>query len=146
MKPIRIAAASILALVFIGVVGIAHPQPVSASCAFAQPLPQVLATAPTVFVGTVTATRNLSRTAIVRVERVWRGSHIPRTVVVRGSYVTGHAATSVDRVFKTGVKYLFVPEPATQRTPFQDNACTATQLYTPALEQYRPHRVKGAQP
>jgi len=119
----------------------ADVQSAVASCAIPQPLPQVLATAPVVFIGTVITTRNNARTATVHVAEIWRGKHIARTVVVRGSYVTGHQATSVDRFLQVGVRYLFVPEPMTQVSPFQDNNCTATQPYRAALRKYRPRHA-----
>lgn len=103
-----------------------------------QPLRRVLATAPVVFIGKVLATTNESRTATVRVNDIWRGKHVSLMVVVRGSDVTGHAATSVDRSFTRGVRYIFVPEPIRRSSPFQDNNCTATRPYTTALAKYRP--------
>ncbi len=119
----------------------ADAQPAMASCAVPQPLVRVLATAPVVFTGTVIATRNNARTATVHVDEIWRGKHIARTVVVRGSYVTGHQATSVDRFFQNYIRYLFVPEPLTRISPFQDNNCTATQPYRAALREFRPRNA-----
>jgi hypothetical protein len=113
-------------------------QPALASCVSAQPIARVLARAPIVFVGTVLATSNNSRTATVLVDDVWRGTHVPQTVVVRGSPVAGNGATSVDRSFVKGLRYLFVPESTTGFSPFQDNICTATRRYTAALARYRP--------
>lgn len=113
-------------------------RPVDASCIGAQHLPQVLASAPVVFVGRVVSTSNLQRTAVVRVQEVWRGKHVSAKVIVLGSGATGNAITSVDRHFQKGVRYLFVPVPMQRTSPFQDNNCTATQPFTATLIRYRP--------
>lgn len=109
-----------------------------ASCVAPQPLRQAVAHAPVVFVGTVIATRNNARTAVVRVDQVWRGPEMKHRVVVKGSPATGSVITSVDRSFQTGVRYLFVPTPVTRTSPYQDNACTPTRPYTPKLAKFRP--------
>ena len=134
---------SVCALMLLSITALfgADAEPAMASCAVSQSLVRVLATAPVVFTGTVIATRNNARTATVRVDEIWRGKHITRTVVVRGSYVTGNQATSVDRFFHNHIRYLFVPDPLTRISPFQDNNCTATQPYRAALKAFRPRNA-----
>src|SRR3981081_736956 len=69
-----------------------------------------LATAPVVFVGTVAFTSDNDRVARVRVESIWRGPDLPAYVDVLGSPVTGpFTASSVDRKFRSGERYVFVP-------------------------------------
>ena len=64
------------------------------------------ASADTVFVGTVIGLANNDRWATVRVEEVWQGPDQPAEVVVRGG-PAGDAATSVDRTFSLGTRYIF---------------------------------------
>ncbi|GAC1469682.1 MAG: hypothetical protein PVSMB7_19400 [Chloroflexota bacterium] len=144
MSGARYGAIGALMLASVSVAVGTNVQPALASCVgpfgpgSVQALRRVLSTAPVVFVGTVVATTNKSRTATVRVDDIWHGKHVSTMVVVRGSYVVGNGATSVDRVFRIGVRYLFVPESSTRSSPFQDNSCTATRPYTVALAKYRP--------
>lgn len=89
-----------------------------------------------VFVGTVISTSNGDRVARVRVESVWKGGPVPMLVTVSGTPDEGSVATSVDRKFAAGRRYLFVPSNA--RSPFQDSNCSGTQLYTSSLDSLRP--------
>jgi hypothetical protein len=58
-------------------------------------------------------------------------------VQVSGSPAAGSSAvTTVDRTYVVGQRYLFVP--VNDRSPFQDNSCTATQPYTSSLAAYAP--------
>ena len=100
--------------------------------------------APTVFVGTVISTSNNGRMARVRVESVWKGGPIPTTITVSGTPDPGAAATSVDRTYREGQRYLFVPTSAT--SPFQDNQCTATQPYAAALDALKPAGAQSPAP
>ncbi|GAC1345706.1 MAG: hypothetical protein NVSMB29_20010 [Candidatus Dormibacteria bacterium] len=95
-----------------------------------------LAEAPAVFVGTVASTRNNARVARVQVESVWKGSPIPSRVTVSGTPDQSSAATSVDRTFRAGERYLFAPSSAT--SPFQDTNCSATQPWSPDLAVLKP--------
>lgn len=112
--------------------GRANPQAAVASCAFAPSLSRGLATAPVVFVGRVLATKNDSRTAVVRVQDVWRGNHVPKIVIVNNDSPEDY------RLFRKGATYLFVPEPLSRVSPYWDDACSATRRYSPALAKYRP--------
>lgn len=112
--------------------GRANPQAAVASCAFAPSLARGLATARVVFVGRVVATRNRSRTAVVRVQDIWRGTDVPKIAIVNND------SGEDSRLFRKGVTYLFFPEPLSHVSPYWDNACSATQRYSPALAKYRP--------
>lgn len=114
----------------------------AASCALppgagdATTLTAQLDAAPAVFVGTVVGTANQGRVARVRVEFVWKGSPVPTMVTVSGTPDAASAATSVDRTFAVGQRYLFVPASAT--SPFQDSNCSGTQVYSSRLDPLRP--------
>jgi hypothetical protein len=92
-----------------------------------------------VFVGTVTSTSYAGRKATVLVETIWYGPDLPAQVEVIGSPAL-NAATSVDRSFQQGARYLFVP--TNNQSPFQDNACSATQPYTPEIAAYKPEGAR----
>lgn len=99
--------------------------------------------APTVFVGTVVGTSNNDRVARVHVETVWRGS-VLSVVTVSGTPDPNSGATSVDRTFKAGQRYLFVPY--SNSSPFQDNSCSATQAYSTQLDSLRPATAQPPAP
>jgi hypothetical protein len=106
--------------------------------------PGTFSNAAVVFVGTVLSTTNGDREATVRVESIWRGPDMPTYVRVVGTPEPAAQATSVDRTYQSGKKYLFVPENAA--TPFQDNNCTSTQIYTSALAAQAPADARPPQP
>ena len=115
---------------------------VEASCAGpitaagAVPLQGQLDGAAVVFVGTVVGTSNSDRVARVKVETVWKGTGIPTYLTVSGTPAGGSAATSVDRTFTVGHRYLFAPYSGP--SPYQDNNCSPTQEYSSALDALRP--------
>ena len=115
-----------------------HPLTASASCASLPGVaPGSFENAAVVFVGSVISTSDSDRRASVKVESVWRGPDLPTYVQVAGSPVSGaNTATSVDRHFQSAQRYLFVP--TNSSPPFDDNSCTATQVYTAALAQQTP--------
>lgn len=115
-----------------------------ASCAARPPLPEVYAGAEVVFTGTVTATEGRDRIATVQVEDVWKGAPLPESVEVRGGPRGENVATSVDRHFQVGTRYLFFP--TNRRAPFKDNNCSATRPYRAALERLRDDPPPGAAP
>ena len=121
-----------LTLVSVAALVVPTARPAQASCALLPPLPRVLATAPVVFVGKVIATRNHSMTALVRVQDVWRGKHVPKIAEVNND------SPEDFRLFPKGVIYLFVPEATSRLSPYRDNACSATRRYSRALARYRP--------
>jgi len=130
VKPVAVAIA-LAALMLAGGANAA------ASCVQPRPLPEVLDESQTVFVGTVVYTWDGDRRARVHVESIWRGAQLPAYVEVHGSPADGaFTATSVDRTYKAGQRYLFALLGTSQ--PFADNVCTATQPYTPALDAFAP--------
>ncbi len=118
-------------------------QTASASCMVPPSSAQADA-APLVFVGTVQSTSNGDRVARVKVESVWRGGPVPTLVTVAGTPAEGSVATSVDRKFTPGVRYLFVPTNAS--SPFQDNSCTATRPYEARMDSLRPADAQPPRP
>lgn len=117
------------------------PAPVRASCVPPPPFDEALLFGEVVFVGTVTGVENEDRWATVAVEERWKGADdVPETVQVRGGPEPG-VATSVDRTFIDGTRYLFF---TTRGTGYlSDNACSSTQRWTDELARYRP---PGASP
>jgi hypothetical protein len=110
---------------------------VEASCAGPPSLPDQLATAQLVFVGTVAFTSDNDRIARVRVESVWKGPNLAAYVDVHGSPAsTPFSFTSVDRTYRAGERDLFVL--FSDRSPFQDNNCSATQIYTTDVARFAP--------
>jgi hypothetical protein len=116
--------------------------PAGASCAVMPSLQEAVASAKFAFVGKVVATANHHRTARVRVDAVWKGTRIPRHVIVRGSPATGNAITTVDREYVKGRKYLFVPYRRPARAVFLDNLCSATSEYTAAVADAAPSTTR----
>lgn len=111
--------------------------PAGASCVLPPPLGEVIASAPVVFVGTVVGFDGDERHAVVQPEEIWAGPDLDRVVVVRGAADDQPGVfTSVDRTFLLRRRYLFVP--ANTAPPFEDNACTATQVMTSEIESLRP--------
>ena len=134
----RLPAVVVLAMAIAFLTG----PPVAASCAGpitaagAAPLQGQLDGAAVVFVGQVVGTSNSGRVARVKVETVWRGDMIPTYVTVSGTPAGGSAATSVDRTFTVGHRYLFAPYSGP--SPYQDNSCSPTQEYSASLDALRP--------
>ena len=134
----RLPAVVVLALVTTFLTGPA----VAASCARpisaagAAPLQGQLDGAAVVFVGTVVGTSNSDRVARVKVETVWKGDGIPTYLTVSGTPAGGSAATSVDRTFTVGHRYLFAPYSGP--SPYQDNNCSPTQEYSGSLAALKP--------
>lgn len=106
--------------------------------------PGSLTGAGVVFVGTVLSTANGDREAVVKVERIWRGPDMVTYVRVKGTPGTADRATSVDRTYQTGQRYLFAPENSSP--PFEDNSCSGTQVYTSALAAQAPADARQPKP
>jgi hypothetical protein len=132
------------------IVLVALSRPAAASCLPAPPLQGRLAESPLVFVGTVLLTTNRDRVAQVRVEEVWEGPDLPGEVDVRGTPVgqEENAVSSVDRTFRVGHRYLFVPGHDVDLSPgpngraaVDDSLCTATREYRPEFDRLRPTSV-----
>lgn len=100
------------------------PATASASCAMPIPIEEALRSAEVVITGTVTSTENQGRWASVEVHEIWKGPDVPATVIVRGGPGPG-TASSIDRSFNVGARYLFVLG-LDGEGGFTDNACSAT--------------------
>lgn len=95
-----------------------------------------IASGQVVIVGIVERAENQGRWATVRVEERWYGADGVRdTVQVRGGPEPG-TATSADRSFVAGQRYLFVARGGAG--VLEDNLCTPTRPWTADLAQYRP--------
>jgi hypothetical protein len=124
----RILIAPVVALVLVAVA----PSAAAASCAAPASLPEQIKAAALVFVGTVLSTSDQDRIAYVMVESIWKGPTLAENLKVFGSPLPDpNTATSVDRTYRAGTRYLFVLNSADQ--PYQDNSCSATQPYTPSV-------------
>lgn len=116
-----------------------------ASCAVPPSVADQIQTAALVFVGNVVYTYDRDRVAHVKVESIWKGPTLPTYLDVHGSPVSGSArASSVDRTYQSGVRYLFVLYSAAQ--PLQDNDCSATQPYTSELAALAPPDARPPTP
>lgn len=119
--------------------------PAGASCGPLVSIEEAIQDAPFVFVGTVVGLEHDGRLATFSVEEVWRGDINSRVVVSGGptpSDLEGlgfgeSVVTSVDRHFGQGVKYLVVSY-SVEDGVYMDNACSATEVYGPSVEDLRP--------
>jgi len=109
--------------------------PAVASCVQPAPIEQAIRDADSVFVGTVTSLSNNDRWATVAVEEVWSGPDLAPIVEIRGG-PEGNAASSVDRSFTGGTRYLFLAYIADG--VLSDNACSSTTEFTADLVRLRP--------
>jgi hypothetical protein len=137
----RLVLAAVIALwIAISGAGSAH-----ASCALPPSLPDEIKSSPLVFVGTVLYTSDGDRVARVRVESIWKGPDLAAYVDVHGSPLAGSGqATSVDRTYQGGTRYLFVLYSAEQ--PLSDNDCSGTRPYTDDIASLRPDSARGPAP
>ncbi|MCI0584391.1 MAG: hypothetical protein L0227_16140 [Chloroflexi bacterium] len=116
------------------------PARAAASCIPPVPGETPWAAADVVLLGTVTATANNNRWATVHVEEVWAGPDQPVEVVVRGG-PEGDVATSVDRTYMVGSRYVFGVSVVDGE--LQDSACSGTTLAADIdLDAMRPADVR----
>ncbi|GAC1600995.1 MAG: hypothetical protein NVS3B21_28390 [Acidimicrobiales bacterium] len=141
---LRTAAVSLLTVAASAVFVTSGVVPASASCVAPVPIPDAVTQADVVVVGTVTATRSENRVATIRVEERWKGT-VGNTFEVVGGAGTERMATSVDRTYEVGRRYLvFAQEPAAHGAPgtfggrYEDNNCSSTQPWNENLAQFRP--------
>lgn len=123
--------------------------PAAASCEVPGPVDQAIAKAQTVFVGTVIGLDFGGRVATFDVAEIWRGT-TGSTVVVNGGPSMAElesarrqgtdVATSVDRSYELGTTYLVVSH-GREAGMLADNACSATQPFSRALEELRPESI-----
>lgn len=117
----------------------ASAAPVLADCMMPPPAEQAVQTAEIAFVGTVMSVANGGRWANVAVEEVWVGPDLPPLVTVRGG-PEGNSATSIDRSFTAGTRYLFMPFIA--EGTLQDNSCSSTTEYVAEHAKLRPANAR----
>lgn len=120
---------------------LATPAASLASCAVQPNIKEAAASAEIAFIGTVTATANRDSWATVSVEEVWRGPDQPAEVVIKGG-PEGNAATSVDRTFEVGMKYLFFPY-TDGAAGLADNSCTSTAPWSADMLALRPKDARA---
>ena len=129
---------ALLALSLLAVAGLlASPGTALADCMPPPPIEVAVETAEIVFVGTVTETAQGNRWANVQVEEIWRGPDLAASVLVKGG-PAGNMATSVDRHFEAGVKYIFFPSVDAEQGGLADNSCTNTQPWAEDMAELRP--------
>ena len=128
---IRLLVLSVLAAAVASLVG----RPALASCAELPDLETAFADAEVVFIGVVVELSNQDRTAVMKVEQVWKGPQLPAVVTVHGGPDDPGVITSVDRTFEIGTYVVF---PVNSSPPFEDNACTLTQRTSTALDVINP--------
>jgi hypothetical protein len=130
----------------LGFVALGLAPKAKASCAPLPPLRQAIAHAEVVFVGTVVALEHEGRTATFRVEDVWKGKLHETVIVHAGPGIDaieaaerngGGVASSVDRTYGTGTRYLVVSEGRSGKV-LRDSICSSTQPYNDELVGFRP--------
>jgi len=132
---LRVLAAAALTLASLLV-----PTAASASCLAPAEGQDPFAAADAVFLGTVTSVANNARWATVRVEEIWSGPDQPVEVVVRGG-PEGNTATSVDRTYLVGDRYVFAVLLVDGN--LEDNACSGTTAVAAIdLDALRPDEVR----
>ena len=121
-----------------------------ASCAGLPDVERSLESSDLVFVGSVTDLVNVNRWATFRVETVWKGDPGSDRIEVRSGPASAAVATSNDRTYTTGERYLVFALDLARRpgarigfgdgARWVDDACSATQPYESSLERFRPRR------
>ena len=120
------------------------PAPAAASCAMPIPIEQAIRDSQVVLVGTVTSTENDGRWATVEVHEIWKGPDLPATTTVLGGPEPG-TASSVDRSFTAGARYLFVLS-IDERGQLHDNSCSATTEMGAGDNELRPAEFRTPSP
>lgn len=137
---------ALAALAIVATTGLlAAPSVALADCVMPPPFEEAVKAADIILIGTVTEATNGNRWAIVSVEEIWRGPALPATVQIKGG-PDANAASSVDRSFEVGQRYIFFPYMAEDVEPLPgvaagvlgDNSCTSTQIWDEALAGFRP--------
>lgn len=143
-RTFRSVAALALALCAGPALVLAGSDPAGASCTPPEDVPTAIAKSDIVVVGTVTSTRSQNRIATIHAEEIWKGDVDP-SFEVFGGPSSGNMATSVDRTYDIGGRYLlFAHEPAAHGDPptfggrYEDSSCSTTQTWSDALGQFRP--------
>ena len=122
----------------------AAPSVALADCMAPPAFEEAVKTADIALVGTVTETVNGNRWATISVEEIWRGPDLPATLLLKGG-PDANAASSVDRSFEVGLRYVFFPYvadaeplPGVAAGGLADNSCTSTQAWDDSMAAFRP--------
>jgi hypothetical protein len=118
---------------------VASAAPALADCMMPPPVEQAVQRAEIAFVGTVMSVANGGRWATVAVDEIWVGPDLPSIISVRGG-PEGNSATSVDRSFTAGTRYLFMPFIA--EGTLQDNSCSSTTEFIADHAKLRPANAR----
>jgi hypothetical protein len=105
------------------------PTPAHAACGQQTDPADAMQLADSVFVGRVVALENLTRQATMEVVEVWKGPKLTDRVAVQGASSDSPIVGQNDRTYVLGATYLVVP--FGRSSPFYDDACSATSLFTP---------------
>lgn len=147
----RLAAVPFAALALALALVVGGASPAAASCLGPTSVDSSLRDADLAFVGTAVEVTNNGRWATFSVEEVWKGDPGGQRIEVRGG-PGGQAATSVDRTYAAGTRYLvFARDPGARGLSrawgddgrWEDGACSATQPYTADLDRFRPQDASG---
>lgn len=121
----------------------------SASCVKPPPMGKAVREGEIVFIGSVTSTTNADRWATVEVEEIWKGDGLDPVIEIKAGPADPPgpmmAASSNERTFKEGVRYLFFPY-RKQSGTFSDSSCSNTTRWTADLERFRPPGVRELSP
>jgi hypothetical protein len=134
---VRLVAVIASVLVGAGLVLVVGPRPAGASCMPPLGVADAIGRADIVVVGTVTSVRSADRIATVRLEERWKGQ-IADTFEVFGGPEKDNVATSVDRTYVVGLRYLLFVHEQAGPDRYKDNACSTTQRWSHGLTRYRP--------
>ncbi len=122
----RLLAAALL----VGAVTFLAPAPAAhAACNTVIDQVATVERADSVFVGRVIHVADSSRLATIEVIEIWKGPDLAPQVIVNGSFSGNPQIGANDRTFMQGSTYLVVP--FGNRSPFFDEACSGTALYSP---------------
>ena len=122
----RLAAVGLVAGTLLGFA----PPPAHAACATVVDPIVSIRKSDSVFVGQITELSDFGRLATIRVLEIWKGPDVGGEVIVNGSFSGSATVGPSDRTFMLGSTYLVVPFGV--RSPFFDEACSATGLFVPA--------------
>ena len=122
-----------LVAVVAGVIAALSPigdRPAMAACTATPDAVSAMRFADSVFVGRVVMLEDLNRRATFEVIEIWKGRDLGAQVVVSGSLEGAAQVATNDRTYLPGQTYLVVP--LGSRSPFLDDTCSATRLYSPS--------------
>ena len=141
-RPLRFPAAATA----VAWLALTAPSMALGSCAPPPGLAQHVGAGDVVFVGTAEALADNDRSATFTVEEQGLGVDLPATVQVEGGTGDPTSATSVDRHYRLGARYLVSALLSDGR--LTDNACSGTREWSEELAALRPAevRVPAAEP